>query len=367
VDHAFCTGDDFSVGIEEELLLVEGPDNRLSHSSSSVLAEMGLDEREARHDVYEAQLELSSPPYANASDAARHLAGLRVAVREAGGTAVGSGLHPAAQLGDVQIVAAERYRREAGNLRGIVWRTPDCALHVHVGMPDPESAVRACNGLCEHVPVLEALAANSPFWHGADSGLASARRTLRRGYPRVAIPPAFRDYDHYHEVVAGVLKAAEQEEYTFIWWEVRPHPRFGTVEVRAMDSQSSLPTVAGIGALVQGLAAHYAERPARRPALCEERRAGLEESSFRAARDGLAATLYDGRGAVRPVTELAREAIETARPHLGALGSEAALEEVERLLREGGGADRRRAAHRSGGMDAVLSDLVAETRELGQP
>ena len=124
-------------------------------------------------------------------------------------------------------------------------RTPDCALHVHVGMPDPETAIRVCNGLREYLPLLEALAANSPFWHGRDSGFASARRILRRGFPRVDIPSAFRDFAEYEEVVQAAMAAAEIDDYTFLWWEVRPHPRFGTVEVRAMDSQSSLASVGG--------------------------------------------------------------------------------------------------------------------------
>src|SRR5881409_3731861 len=107
------------------------------------------------------------------------------------------------------MVRAKRYEREAQNLRGIVRRTPDCALHVHVGIPDPETAIRVCNGLRDRLPVLEGLAANSPFWHGVDSGLASARRALRRGYPRVDIPPLFRDFEHYERTVAGIVAAAE--------------------------------------------------------------------------------------------------------------------------------------------------------------
>jgi carboxylate-amine ligase len=285
-----------------------------------------------------------------------HLERLRDAVRSAGRTAIGAGLHPSGRFGDVRIVEQERYLREASKLRGIVRRTPDCALHVHIGMPDRETAIQVCNGLRDRLPVLEALAANSPFWHGVDSGLASARRVLRRGYPRVDPPPPFKDFEHYRSTLEAALAAAELDDYTLVWWEVRPHPRLGTVEVRAMDSQSSLAAAAGLAALVQGLAKHFAEAKPTSFARHEV----VTEGSFRAGRDGVSATLHDGRS-VRPLRELARESIEHARPHARELGSEDALEEVERILRDGNGADRQREAHQRGGLAAVLAQLVDET------
>jgi carboxylate-amine ligase len=356
LDESFGNGGDFSVGIEEELLLVSRDGWELSHDSDAVLAAMALEQDCARHDLYAAQVELSSPPCANATEAVLQLERLRNALRGAGGTAIGAGLHPRGGFGDVRIVEQERYLREAGKLRGIVRRTPDCALHVHVGVPDPETAIRVCNGLRDQLPVLEALAANSPFWHGLDSGLASARRTLRRGYPRVDPPPPFEDFEDYRSTLAAALAAAELDDYTLVWWEVRPHPRLGTVEVRTMDSQSSLAAVAGISALVQGLAKHFAQSRPTIPARPEV----VAEASFRASRDGVSATLYDGRSML-PLPQLARESVERARPQARELGSEDALEEVERILRDGNGADRQREAHRRGGLAAVLEQLVGDT------
>jgi carboxylate-amine ligase len=357
IEHTFGRGAAFSVGVEEELLLVDPPDQRLAHESDSLLARLGLDERRARHDLYESQIELSSAPCANADDALLELSELRAAVRAAGATAIGAGIHPAGAFGDVRIVDAERYARESDRLCGLVARTPDCALHVHVGMPDPETAIKVCNGLREWIPLLEALSANSPFWHGIDSGFGSARRVLRRGFPRVDIPPAFENYSHYEEIVAATLAAGELDDYTFIWWEVRIHPRFGTVEVRAMDSQSSLATVAGLTALVQGLAARLAETPAETPSIRE----ALSESSFRAGRDGIGASLLR-QGRLQPVQEIAAETLALARPAARELGSDAALEEIERVLREGNGADRQRAAYANGGIPAVLDRLVADSQ-----
>ncbi len=354
--HAFGHGPDFTIGVEEELLLVDPRTRELVHGSSEVIERMGVEERAARHDIYEAQVELGSPVCRTAQDAVAAISDLHARVRDVGGTPLGAGIHPAAPFGEVVITDAERYRREEENLRGLVHRTPDCALHVHVGMPDPDTAVRAFNGLREHLPLLCALAANSPYWHGVDSGLSSARIVLRRGFPRVEAPRVFRDFEDYVDTVDAVLAAGELDDYTFIWWDIRLHPRLGTVEVRVMDGQSSLERVAAIAALVHGLAVREAEGRTGGYRIREE----LAETGFRASALGLAATLLDG-GRMRPVPELAREAVDLARPYARELGSEGPLEGVERILREGSGADLQRSAHEAGGMDRVLDLLVEET------
>ena len=279
-------------------------------------------------------------------------------MREAGATLIGCGIHPAAPFGDAPHVPGERYEAIAASMRGFMRRTPTCALHVHVGMPDPESAIRACNGLRAYLPVLQGLAAHSPYWHGLDSGFASARAQLFRGFPRAVIPPAFAGWEEYEAYVDAWLSAGDAPDYTFLWWDLRPHPRLGTVELRAMDAQSRLGSVAGLAALVHGLALALLDGRADPPSPGPE----IIESSFRAGRDGLEATLrWDG--AMRPLRELAAEAIGVAGAALRERGGDGALEEAERILREGNGADRMRAAHAAGGMRAVLERLVAETAQ----
>jgi carboxylate-amine ligase len=223
-------------------------------------------------------------------------------------------------------------------------------------MPDAQTAIRVFNGLREHLPLLQALAANSPFWHGRDSGLATSRAQLFRGYPRAEIPRAFDSYDDYAATADGIVAAGDLPDYTFLWWDIRPHPRLGTVEVRAMDSQSALWSAAGLAALVHGLARAEAQETSHRTWLSRE---VLMEASFTAARDGLRARLPMD-GALHPAPEVARAALERARPHAGELGSGDALDGIERILAEGSGADRQRAAHARGGMPALLDLLVAE-------
>jgi carboxylate-amine ligase len=349
---------DFAIGVEEELSVVDPVSHALVHTGVDVLERIEVPDGggSAHPDTYAALVELASPVCASAPEAVATLAELRRRMRAAGGTAIGAGIHPDAAFGDVEHVPARRYRKIADQLRGLLLRTPTCALHVHVGMPDPETAIVVCNGLRERLPLLQALAANSPFWHGRDSGLSTARAQLFRGYPRAEIPRAFAGFDDYAETVAAVVEAGDLPDYTFLWWDIRPHPHLGTVEVRAMDSQSALWSVAGLAALIHALARAEAERGSR----AWPPREALMEASFSAARDGLDARLpHDG--ALRPAREVAVAALEEARPFARETGAGAALEEVERILREGNGADRQRAAYARGGMPALLDLLARET------
>jgi carboxylate-amine ligase len=159
--------------------------------------------------------------------------------------------------------------------------------------------------------------------------------------------------------MSAIVAAAGVEDYTFLWWDIRPHPKLGTLEVRAMDAQARLGSVCGLAALVHGLVMAAAEPESDMP---EPPREVLVESSFRAGRDGLDATIWDD-GGLRPLRELATAAIERARPYAREVGADAALEEVERILREGNGAQRMRTAHAEGGMARVLERLVAESAE----
>ncbi len=354
--HAFGRAP-FALGMEEELLLVDPDTFALVHGSSELLPRARAEHGELKHDVYEAMVECATPVVRDAEAGAEALAALRQALYDAGATLVGAGIHPAGGFGDVVHVPEARYRAIGESMQGLSRRTPTAALHVHVGMPDADTAIAVYNRLRAHLPLLQALAANSPYWHGTDSGFASARAQIFRGFPRTIIPPAFADWAAYEELVAWWVAAGDLDDYTYLWWDLRPHPRLGTVEVRAMDAQSRLESAAGLAALIHGLAAACADG-AEEPALPSE---ALMESSFRASRDGVEATVW-WRGGLRPIREVGADALAAARPYARDLGTEDALEEVERILREGGGADRMREGHAAGGMCGVLTRLAAETQ-----
>jgi glutamate---cysteine ligase / carboxylate-amine ligase len=351
VEHAFGSAP-FALGIEEELLLVAAdPPHPPEHHASQLVAR--INSPYVKPDVYEATVECATTVTPGPTEAAAELQAWRTALGDAGATIAGAGVHPTAVHGEVVHVLHPRYDRIHATMRGLVERTPTCALHVHVGMPDAETAIVVFNRLRAHLPLLQALAAHSPFWHGRDSGFATARAQLFRGFPRAVITRPFANWDDYATTAEQWVAAGALPDYTYLWWDIRPHPRLGTVEVRAMDAQSRLGSVAGLGALVHALAAacadgHGTVEPAE----------ALTESSFRAGRDGLAATIW-WRDRLRPVREVADEALALARPYAAA----GALDEVVRILRDGNGADRMRDAHAAGGLPAVLERLVAESAE----
>jgi carboxylate-amine ligase len=354
VDHAFGKRAGFPIGVEEELLLVEPHSLGLAQRASQLLERLP---EQAHPDVYESLLETASDVRGRAEGAVTDLLELRAAMRHAGATLMGAGVHPTARFGDVHHVPQPRYDTIHAALRGLLERTPTCALHVHVGMPDAETAIDAANRMRSHLPLLQALTANSPYWHGRDSGFATARAQLFRGYPRAVVPRAFAGWDDYAETVERWRAAADVADYTFLWWDLRPHPRLGTIEVRAMDAQARSHAVLGIAALVHSLAVASAAGEGT-----IESAEAITESSFRAGRDGLEAKLW-WHERLRPAREVADETLALARSYARDLGEDAALIEIDRILAEGNGADRMRAAHQRGGMRAVLERLVAETAE----
>jgi carboxylate-amine ligase len=354
MEHSFGQHPPFTIGIEEELLLVDPATHALVPEAVRVLGALDLPEGAAGHEAFAAQVELRSPISRDVGTAAGALAVGRAALLAAGATPLAAPLHPAGERGDAELTDLPRYARVKDDMRGLIQRTPESALHVHVGMPDPDAAVRAFNGLRLQLPLVSGLAAASPFWFGRDSGLASARWAVVMAYPGRGVPRAFADWDDYCETLAAAVLAAGAEDYTHLWWDVRLHPRLGTVEVREMDVQAELPAATGLAALVHCLARLAAEQDA--PPVPAE---ALHWSAFRAARDGLDASLVDDDGRVRPLRELAAEALAAARGVAGELGAD--LAGVERLLRDGGGAARARRVHEGGGMQGLLRDLVART------
>jgi carboxylate-amine ligase len=348
--HAFGSGEPFSVGIEEELLLVDPDTLQLAHVADRVLPAVELPEGRSDHEAFLAEIELRSSPQATVGAAAAELAENRAAARAAGATLMGVGLHPDARYGDVQLVDSERYRRVEGEMRGLIKRTPECALHVHVGMPDREAAVAASNGLREALPLIQGLGAGSPFWFGIDSGLASARSAMVRGYPGRGAPPPLRSWDEYLAELDAIGAGGGPQDHTMVWWDVRLQPRLGTIELRELDVQAGLDEAAGMAALVSALARRAVEAPVERPTPAQT----LAWSWFRATRDGLDAEInHEDR--LMPLREVARETVASLA------GEDPALDGVEKILREGNGAERQRAAFARGGMRALLEFIAAET------
>ena len=359
----FGEGEPFTIGLEEELFVVDPGDGRLVNSGPEVLEQLGdLPRGEVKNELHRSQLELITGVCTTVHEAVAELCELRRAVLATGAGVAACGTHPTAVEGDSQFTQKRRYER-IHELLGDAGATPVCALHIHVGMPDAEAAIRVFNGLRRHLPLLEALGANSPYRHGRDAGLASARALTLRAWPRAGVPRAMADIDDFLDSTARLSHVAEVPDYTFHWWKLRPHPRIGTVEIRALDTQLSPRHTAALAAAVQSLALHESRaRPVEGPPADV-----LDEASFRAAREGVAATLPDEEYRLRAVPELLERMVEAVRPAAGELGCEAQLDDLAGLLADGGGAALQRAACRGGadGIDGVLDVLVARADPTG--
>jgi carboxylate-amine ligase len=352
-EHRFGASEPLSLGVEEELLLVDGNGNLICAAEDVIESVAGTPlAGQVSVEIFTEQIELKTGICRDASEVLGQLRDLRRGVGEAGFLLLGCGLHPTA-AGDPVLVAKPRYEVVQKDLGGLL-KTPPCGLHVHVGMPDPEAAVRLANALRLYLPALQALSANSPFQEGVDSGHASARTQVVRSYPRFQVPRAFRDYADFLEVADQLVAAAGVDDYTYIWWDVRPHPSLGTVEVRAIDVPAGAETSAAFAALIQAIAAKELDRPTESPL----HREALEESYFQAASHGLEAEILFDSGQPGPAREVAARMLEAARPYARELGGEESLGEIDRILREGNGADEQRRVEREVGIEGLLARLI---------
>src|SRR4051812_33773756 len=331
------SGAEFTLGVEEEGMLVHPEDWSLAHQIDRVL--MSIPRDLARHVTAEphmSTLELASGVHGTVGGAAGELAKLRVALDDflapMGLAAAGAGTHPFAVWQETVVSTGTRQQLVYGSMRELARREPTFALHVHVGVRDPERAICVANRMRAHLPLLLALSANSPFWQGRDTGLASARTPLFQAFPRVGIPREFDSYEEYVAVVDMLIRCEAFPEPTFLWWDVRPQPRFGTVEVRIMDTQATVGATAALVALVQSLARLEAEEGYASDELVGSPEV-LDENRFLAARDGVAATLVDPTGGCRvPVAELLDDLLPALRPHAPDLGCAGELERAVELV-----------------------------------
>jgi carboxylate-amine ligase len=263
LDHAFGHGDAYTLGVEEEYMLLDGETFDLVQHVDTVLAAVSGHELEPRinAELMQSVLEVATPVCHTPSDVAAHLRGLRGYVTGVAGTEglrVGSaGTHPFSLFERQRITARDRYRTLVDQMQYIARRELIFGLHVHVAVDDPEKAIQVVNGLIGHLAELVALSASSPFWRGEATGLHSSRHMVFAAFPRSGPPPRFRDYADYAEVVGQLERTGCIADYTHNWWDIRQQPRLGTIEIRICDAVTQLEDVVAIAALCQALFKHY--------------------------------------------------------------------------------------------------------------
>jgi glutamate---cysteine ligase / carboxylate-amine ligase len=353
-----------TIGIEEEFMLLDPHDWSLAYRSADVMSCLPYDLRSrVTLETHAAVMEIATGVHRTVAGAVAELATLRRKIARAvaarGLRVAVAGTHPAAVWEDTVVSTHPRYRRIGESMRVLARREPTLATHVHVGVPSPHAAVDLMNRLRAHLPLLLALSANSPFWQGRPTGFASTRTTLFDAFPRSGVPRAFSGYGDWVTTVDRLLRTGAIADPSFLWWDVRLQPRYGTVEVRILDAQTTIEDVAAVAALVHALARLELERPGADPAPIEL----IEENRFLAARDGMDAELIDvATGARTPAREQLDRVLAACEEPARRLGCRRQLEQVAELAADTG-AERQLASAR--GMD--LRRVAAELAEAYEP
>jgi carboxylate-amine ligase len=358
-------GPSYTLGIEEELMILDAQTFELINAIEQLLED--APHGEIKPELHESVLEVATEPCRNTREAGAQLRALRHQVSESAarrGLRIGSaGTHPFARWEDQRISSGWRYRDLVSSLRFVARQEIIFGLHVHVGIDDRDKAIHVANGMRVHIPILLALSANSPFWRSSATGLASSRMPVFRAFPRVGIPPYYKDWDDYERRIAFMVHTKVIEDYTFLWYDVRPHPNFGTVEVRAMDAQTRVEHTLAIAALIQAMVKELAEHFEAGKRLGAYPYEMLDENRWLAARSGLDGELVDLPERRRVATrDLARRLYDRLREHAQDLGSSAELEGILDLLEHGNGAHRQQVVYEANHDYAeVMREIVEAT------
>jgi glutamate---cysteine ligase / carboxylate-amine ligase len=349
LDHRFGAGEPYTLGVEEEYMLLDGETLDLVQHIDTVLSDVAGHELEPliKAELMQSVIEIATPVCRTPAEAGRALQQLRGYVTEVAaerGLRVGSaGTHPFSLFERQRITARDRYRQLVDQMQYVARRELIFGMHVHVAIDDPEKAIHVMNGFLPQLALLLALSASSPFWRGEPTGLSSSRQMVFAAFPRSGPPPRFRDYDDYARLVGQLEKTGCIADYTHIWWDVRPHPRLGTVEVRICDAVTRLEHVLALAAYCQALAKYLCELYERGEGIPTYHRILTSENKWLAGRYGLEAPVMDlatGKRNRVPVSRLVRRTLRAIEPHARELGSERELEGIEEILRNGNGAVR---------------------------
>ena len=283
------------------------------------------------------------------------------------GLAIGAAAtHPFALCADQETVDRPRYRELIDQLGSIALRELIFGTHVHVAIEGADRAIYVADGIRRYLPLFLALSVNSPFWEGRRTGLMSSRVPVFRCFPREGIPPHYGTWEIFSHRVEMMMRAGAIPDYTFLWWDVRPHPNLGTVETRIFDQQTRVEHTISLAALVVSLAHRLCSLYDEDEPLVEYPTELIDDNKVRAARHGTDGRLIDFRaGEQVPAPEMARELVELLGPHAEALGCADELAGVEELLTAGTGAHRQLEIADRNGED--LRALTAEIAETTKP
>ncbi len=359
---AFEEKEPYTIGVEEELMLVSPETLDLEPAVERVLAASGGDGR-LRRELRAAQIEIVTPVCQTVPRARREIREARarlVSAARGDPLVAAAGTHPFSTAWGA-ISEGERYRLLADEYRWASKRSVVCGLHVHVAVGAADRALAVYNALRSYLPELGALAANSPFAEGRDTGLASIRPKLNQAFPREGVPPTFADWGAFADFLAWGKAGGAFPDATFLWWDLRPHPEFGTLELRVADAQTGIDDVAAVAALAQSLVAWLGARHDAGESLPVHETSRIAENFWNALRLGLSGWLvHPESGEPEPTRERLASLLDALEPTAASLGCADELVHARALL-AGNGAERQRYVAERDGMQGLVRWLVRAT------
>ena len=359
----------FSLGVEEEFQILNSESHELVSRIDEILPafEGDREEKRIKAELLQSVVEVATDVAATVGEAMEELQRLRGRLRdvaaESNAIIASAGTHPFSRYEHQEVTLEQRYIDLIESMRWVAERELIFGLHVHVGLDSPDKAIACVNAGRTFLPELLALSANSPFWQGRPTGIASTRSKVFDAFPRSGLPPAFSSYEEFELLVDRAVKTNCFPDYTYIWWDLRPHPKLGTIEFRVCDAQTRIDAVACLVALVQSLVATLAEEFEARGTLPIQPSTLVAENKWRAARDGLHARLIDlEQDTERPAPDALRSLAERCLPAARRLGCAAELERVDEVIARGSGADEQlRVYEETDSLLAVAQWLAQET------
>ncbi len=364
-----------SLGVEWELQLVDRETRQLTSGAAEVLALLspgGQEHATAKAELLQSTIEVitgvcTTVPEALA-DLGRTIDQVRPLVEQRGLGLMCAGSHPITDWQSQQISDSPRYDKLIEDMQWLARRMQIFGVHVHVGVRSPDKAIAIVNAVSAYIPHFLALSGSSPYWIGSDTGLASARSKVFEGLPTAGLPHQLKDWAQFEEYMETLIKTGTIDSIKEVWWDVRPHPTYGTVELRICDGLPTMAEVGMVAALSQCLVDTLDREIDKGYTLPTPRRWVVQENKWRAARYGLDAEIIVGQDGVQPVTEALSELVRDLGPAAERLGCEEQLDQVQQVLDGGASYQRQRAVAAASGGDltAVVDSLLAEF-EHGAP
>ena len=360
----------FTIGVEEEFQIVDPETWELrSHVSELLASSAAAFGDQIKRELHQSIVEVGTKICANVGELATEVISSRRALAAAaervGLRVAAAGTHPFSSWIDQRLSPGQRYEDIVEELQLLARSLLIFGLHVHVAVPEQSLTIELMNEARYFLPHLLALSTSSPFWLGHDTGLKSYRTAVFRRFPRTGIPDRFESWSEYQEYVTLLVELHSLDNAKKIWWDIRPHPTFGTLEFRICDVPTAPRATIAIAALAQAIIVKLYNLRVRNLGFRLYHRRLLEENKWRAARWGLDGKLIDfGRRREVPMRDLALELLEFVDDVVDGLGSRAEVEYVRTVLRDGTSADRQlQVFHDTGDLRAVVRAVVDETRD----